>query len=851
MMKFNLLSQWLLQGQWHSHRLQISMVMIAIALGIALGFSIQLINSAAIHEFSSAIRSLSGQSDLQIRAIQPTFDEMLYPKLAQLEGVELVSPVLEIQAAVPGQSDETRNGVLRILGIDVFRAMAMTPDIVGVPAADRNFDTLAIDAIFLSPAAMEWLKVTQDDHLVLRLGTKTVTLRVAGGLVRSNPGQRLAVMDIGAAQWHFDHIGLLSRVDLKLKQSVNLKQFKTSLEKDLSSQYLVAETIGQERRINNMSRAYRINLNVLALVALFTGVFLVFATQFLATLQRRPQLALLRVLGMTKKQILLQILMESSLLGLLGAILGIVLGYGFAISALYFLGGDLGAGFFPDIQPKIEFDPELTLVFLILGISVTLMGSIIPAWEAANARPAQALKSGSEALSMTQLNKPWAATACIILALIFTQLPPIAELPLFGYFAVALLLIGGIAWMPTLAKLFFSLLLKLVNRDSRNVLTLLVLARLSNASHQAAIALGGVLASFSLMVAMAIMVASFRLSIEHWLDHILPADVYVRTELRQDIIGFTRPEQVALANASGIKRIDFIYSQQISLDPSRPSVTLFARPIDKNDPGSVLPLTDDVLPTETLANSDAIPIWVSEAMVDLYDFRVGKQIEFPLGKAPHKYIVAGVWRDYGRQFGAIQMRLSDYQAVSGEFHVNEAAIWLTDDISTQQMMNTLSALPFGEALVFWQPNEIRSLSLKIFDRSFAVTYLLEIIAVLVGLLGVAASFSAQVLTRKKEFGILRHMGLTRRQIIRMLTLEGGFLTSFGITIGFILGGSISLILIFIVNPQSFHWTMQLHIPWSWLALMIISLLFSAALTAFIVGKSAVARQMVQSVKEDW
>ena len=850
-MKRNLLSQWLLQGQWHSHRLQMSMVMIAIALGIALGFSIQLINSAAIHEFSSAIKILSGQSDLQIRAVQPTFDEMLYPKLAQREGVELASPVLEIQAAIPGQLDDTRNGMLKILGIDVFRAMAMTPDIVGVPAEDRNFDTLAIDAIFLSPAAMEWLKVAQGDSLSLRLGTKTVTLRVAGGLVRTNPGQRLAVMDIGAAQWHFDHVGLLSRVDLKLKQSVNLEQFKAALEKELPSQYFVAETIDQEKRINNMSRAYRINLNVLALVALFTGIFLVFATQFLATLQRRPQLALLRVLGMTKKQILLQILKESSLLGLLGALLGIVLGYGFAISALYFLGGDLGAGFFPDIQPQIQFDPWLTLLFLMLGIGVTLMGSITPAWEAANAHPAQALKSGSEALSMTRLNKPWAATACIIIALIFTQLPPVSELPLFGYFAVALLLIGGIAWMPTLAKLFFSLLLAFTNRYPRNVLTQLVLARLSNTSHQAAIALGGVLASFSLMVAMAIMVASFRVSIEHWLDHILPADIYVRTELRQDIIGFTRSEQNALANASGIERIDFIYSQQISLDSSRPSVTLFARPIDKNDPGSVLPLTDDVLPTETLVNSDAIPVWVSEAMVDLYDFQVGKQIELPLGKTLHNYIVAGVWRDYGRQFGAIQMRLSDYQTVSGEFHINEAAVWLTDGVSTQQMMNTLRALPFGEALVFWQPNEIRSLSLKIFDRSFAVTYLLEIIAVLVGLLGVAASFSAQVLTRIKEFGILRHMGLTRGQIIRMLTLEGGLLTGFGIAIGFILGGSISLILIFIVNPQSFHWTMQLYMPWNWLALMIIALLFSAALTAYIVGKSAVARQAVQSVKEDW
>ena len=127
-MKRNLLSQWLLKGQWQSHRLQMVMVIIAIALGIALGFSIQLINSAAIHEFSSAIKSLSGQSDLQVRAVQPTFDEMLYPKLAQREGVELASPVLEIQAAIPSRTDDTRNSMLKILGIDVFRAIAMTPE---------------------------------------------------------------------------------------------------------------------------------------------------------------------------------------------------------------------------------------------------------------------------------------------------------------------------------------------------------------------------------------------------------------------------------------------------------------------------------------------------------------------------------------------------------------------------------------------------------------------------------------------------------------------------------------------------------------------------------------------------
>jgi putative ABC transport system permease protein len=166
-------------------------------------------------------------------------------------------------------------------------------------------------------------------------------------------------------------------------------------------------------------------------------------------------------------------------------------------------------------------------------------------------------------------------------------------------------------------------------------------------------------------------------------------------------------------------------------------------------------------------------------------------------------------------------------------------------------MAALKALPFGESLTFWQPNEIRTISLKIFDRSFAVTYLLELIAVGVGLLGVAASFSAQALRRIKEFGMLRHIGVTRGQIYRMLALEGGLLAGFGILIGFLLGGSISLILIYIVNPQSFHWTMQLHLPWPWLMIMALAMLLAAALTALLAGRQAVSGSVVRAVKEDW
>jgi len=849
-MNFNLLPRWLLLGEWRAHRLQFIVAILAIMLGVALGFSVHLINTAAVSEFTAATKSLSGASDLTVQAAQPTFSESLYPRLIQHEGVAQVSPVLEITVGVPAKSDEQRNSVLKILGVDVFRVAAITPDLVGIPAEDRPFDTLADDAIFLSPAAMEWLSVKQGDSLLLSLGTKSVTLRVAGGLVRAHAGQRIAVMDIGAAQWHFDQVGLLSRIELKLHPGVNHAVFKTLLAEELGAPYLLVESKDQDTRIRNMSRAYRVNLSILAMVALFTGAFLVFSGQVLSTIRRRAQFALLRVLGMTRRQVLRQILLEGGLLGVLGSLLGLILGYLLAALALRFYGADLGAGFFSGLEPKLYLSPMAALLFFTMGVSVTVLGSLVPAWEVAHAHPAPALKSGSEYSALAALRMPRLAYICLLSAVILTQLPPIFDLPVFGYLAVVLLLIGGIAALPYLAGLFFSALLHRVAIKGQGALRTLILARLSNASNLAAIALGGVLASFSLMVAMAIMVASFRVSVDNWLTQVLPADLYLHTPVRQDARGFTPAEQHLIAEYPGIERIDFMRSLQITLDPAKPSVTLLARPIDERAPENILPMTSDVLPPgKILAN--VVPIWVSEAMVDLYAFKVGKQVHLPFIDPSQIFIVAGVWRDYGRQFGAIQMSLSHYQKLTGDDHVSDAALWIKPGTTVEQMALEIRNLPFGEMLKISRPSQIREDSLALFDRSFAVTYLLELIAVGVGLLGVAASFSAQTLTRIKEFGMLRHIGFSRWQIRRMLALEGGLLAGFGITIGFILGVGISLILIFIVNPQSFHWTMELYLPWAWLTLMALAMLGAAALTAFVAGRHAVSGDAIRAVKEDW
>ncbi|NGZ84715.1 ABC transporter permease [Duganella sp. SAP-35] len=847
------LSRWLLLGEWRAHPVRALVAIAAIAVGISLGFAIHLINAAAFNEFSSAIKGLSGVADVQVRGTEPFFDEAVYPMLAQRDGVAVASPVLEFDASVPGQRT-----ALKIIGIDVFRAGYISPDLIGVPAGDNVGDTLADDTLFLSPAAQQWLK-PDAGTLTLQVGTHALQLRVAGSLQRARAGQRIGVMDLGATQWRFDKLGKLSRIDIKLRDGVNRDAFKAQLEQQLQRDYpgrfRVNQPNDEEQNSSNegMSRAYRVNLTVLALVALFTGAFLVFSTQALSVIRRRSQFALLRVLGMDRHRLLRQILIEGLALGIAGSAIGIAAGYGMAAAALHFMGADLGAGFFSGVQPTVRFTPVAAAVYFVLGVAVALLGCAAPALDAARAKPAVALKSGTEEAAMSRLAKAWPSLICISLAALLSQAPPIFELPLFGYLSIALLLIGAISLMPRLAAIVFRYAHRrwsaaTADKPVASPVLTLTLARLANASSQAGIALGGVLSSFSLMVAMAIMVASFRVSLDDWLLRILPADIYVSTASGGATAGLHPQEQAAIAALPGVAGVDFLRTRSVSLASARPPVMLMARNIDAADPGRTLAIVGDVKPP---APGAPAPVWVSEAMVDLYDMHVGKRIALPLNGALHAFQVAGVWRDYARPTGTIQMRLSDYRAITGDNDASGVALTLKPGAKAEDTQQALKQLPFAAALDASVPSEIRVMSMKVFDRSFAITYLLEAIAIIIGLFGVAATFSAQTLARAKEFGMLRHVGVTRRQILSILAIEGGALTGLGIATGFALGWVISLILVFVVNPQSFHWTMQLHLPWPLLATVAGLLLAAAALTALLAGRQSLSGGPIRAVREDW
>ena len=838
----------------------------AVMLGVALAFATHLINASALSEFSTAVRAVNGQPDLELRAAQGTFNESVFEQLASNPQIALASPVLELATyaladpATPG----AKRMALRVVGLDALVVAQLAPALM--PQPSNNADRFALftpASVFLNATALQTLTNT----FKLQSGLQLLDVKVAGRVAAG--GAALAVMDIGAAQEMFGKLGQLTRIDLRLKPGTDRATFVRALQ--LPAGIAVAEPGDAAERVSNLSRAYRVNLTVLALVALFTGAFLVFSVLSLSVAKRAQQFALLGVLGLTGRERLRLVLMESALLGLLGSLMGLLLGTGLAALALRVLGGDLGGGYFAGVAPGLQFSWLAALTYGALGTAAAVVSGWWPACTAQKLPPAQTLKGLGAA--PTQDRAHWISIIFIAFGALLAVAPPIFGIPLAAYASVALLLIGGITALPWLVALLYDRVAPFV---AHQLLPLLAVERARRVRASAAVAVSGVVASLSLAVALTVMVASFRGSVTQWLDVVLPADLYMRTALpagagaAADTVYFTPGFVADIAKVKGVDRVSTLRTTSVSLATSQPAVALIAR--DMSDPSRVLPLVGNPLPVPP----GQIGIYVSEAMVDLYGARPGAAFEpfsasfrslaqsIPELLAPNmiansrssRFFVAGVWRDYARQFGSVVIGKADFERLTGDTRVNDLALWLAPgaDSSEVELAVRAAADQFsgaGGLIEFASTRQIRAISLSIFDRSFAVTYWLQGVAIAIGLFGVAASFSAQVLARRKEFGLLAHLGLTRRQILTVVAGEGAAWTLIGSMAGLALGLVVSAVLVHVVNPQSFHWTMDWVAPWLRLLGLCAAVVVAGTVTAWLAGRAAASQDAVLAVKEDW
>ncbi|MBC7732296.1 MAG: ABC transporter permease, partial [Bacteriovorax sp.] len=844
--------------------------LLAVTLGVALAFSVQLINQSALSEFSSAVRSVNGQPDFELRGQRSGFDEALYERVARHPQVAIASPVIEIDTYAFDERNE-RVG-LKVIGLDALVAAPLSPALMPRPAdaADR-FALLDPGAIFLNAAARRKLGATSLDGRPLRLQTTngSIRLRVQGSIAAGGVGgtdgaggAALAVMDIAGAQAAFGWLGRVSRIDVRLRAGADRATVLRELALPPGIRAAAPDEAAQ--RISNVSRAYRVNLTVLALVALFTGAFLVFSILSLSVAKRLPQLALLGVLGLSGRERMQLVLAESALLGAAGSVLGLALGTGLAATALRLLAGDLGGGYFPGVAPALQFDAGAAAVYGGLGVAAAMVGGWLPARAAQRIAPAQALKGLGASGSAT--GPSWVGPLLLATGVGLSMLPPLAGIPLAAYLSVACLLLGGIACVPA----GVAALLKSVS-PPRHALALLAVERARHQRHTATIAVAGVVASLSLAVALTVMVASFRDAVTQWLGTVLPADLYVRagsSVVAGDVVTLPAdlPRRAALID--GVQRAEAQRVLPLQMAADKPAVVLISRALA--DPAKDLPLVgelvalpvgDDAAAAAAAAASASattpIAVYVSEAMVSLYGAAPGTSLTLPLQQGMNsvatRVFVRGVWRDYARQHGAIAMAREDYQRVTGDRRINDLALWLQPGADGSAVQASLRALASelgldGALLEFASAGEIRTLSLRIFDRSFAVTYWLQAVAIAIGLFGIAASFSAQVLARRKEFGLLAHLGLTRAEVLTVVAVEGAVWTAAGALLGLALGLAVSVVLVKVVNPQSFNWTMDLLLPWARLAGLCAAVVIAGTLTAWLAARQAAGRDMALAGK---
>jgi putative ABC transport system permease protein len=828
----------LARSQLRAHPLQLLATTVAIALGVALGSAVFLVNAAALDEFDQATRRLVGSADIIIRGPPEGFDQQLFVRLAQLPAVSDASPVLELQVTLPGQQ-----APLQLLGLDPFRAAALQPALLAEIGADIT-GLFARDSIILSRAAAQQLQLQRGDALPIVVGGTRSSLQVIGVLSDAIYPEPLGIMDIATAQWSLGRIGRLNRIDLRLRPGVQVSAMRAALSTQLPPGVVAVTPAIERGRAASATRAYRVNLNALALVALLTGAFVVFSTQSLAVLRQRTSLGLLRALGVTRLQLRCALLGQGAAIGAAGSLLGALLGALVAALILRQLGGGLGNRALSAPAAAFALHPLQLAAFALIGTAVACLGAWIPASEAARRPPALAMKAGDAEPSLIRLPTTLPGLLLIGLGTLLAWLPSIGGLPVAGYAAIAALLAGAVLLLPTLMHH-----LSAASARSGHATLDIAIAQLQGSASTATISLAAIIVSFSLMVAMAIMVHSFRNSFDLWLVKLLPADLQLRLGSASDTGLLTAQQQHAIAALPAVARAEFRRVRQVWLRADRAPVALIARDMDAAHAGDSLPL---LRTAQQPAPAGMQPAWISEALQDLYRLQPGERLQLPLDGRLQSLYIAGVWRDYVRSEGSIVIARSGYIAATGDTDANEGSLWRRPQVSAPALAAAVrAALPLGDALELVGSEQLRERSLVLFDRAFAITYALEGIAVAIGLVGVGVAAGASALARRAQFGMLRHIGMLRRQILAMLAIEGVIMSTLSALYGLLLGGALSVILVYVINRQSFRWSIELAVPWQQLGLLSVALIGAAAVTALWSGRAAMSQDAIRAVREDW
>ena len=817
----------------------------AIALGVAMVAAIHWINASALYSFERGVEALSGRSGTAVLPAGGSLDESLLARLRAFPEVAEAYPAVRMELPVAG------GGSLPLLGVDLLRDTGVRGDYLpGLGGDGLAFtDLLERGAVLLGRDVARRLGKGPGDTLRVQHGVGTLALRVVGLLPAEAFWSDGAIMDIATAQWTFGRTGGLDRIDVVLTDAGERAAFARRLRVVAGEAARLSRPGLEARRLDAMTQAYRTNLNVLALVGLLTAAFLVYSLLTLSMRRRRTHFALLRVLGMERRRLTAWLLGEGLVLGLVGSAVGLALGLGLAWAGVTALGGDLGAGYFRDVGARLHAQAGDMLVLGAMGVVAALVGTLAPVLDNVRGAGEAAMRRGAAEgrQGPGPVRRLAAAGGALVVAAALSGLPAWGGLPLAGYAAILLVLGAGLLAAPLALRVMAAALP--VART--HVARLVARAQLLGAPRRSAMAVSAALVSFALLVAMSTMIHSFRGSVVAWLDQILAAELYVRSGPGGQA-AFIPPERWRpVADWAGVRHLEPYRRLQVAWAPAgaqasaEAPVRITARRLDLPEARDAVEVMRGRWPA---AGAEVL---VSEVFARKYGVAPGDTLEVPLGGHARRMTVAGVWRDYSYQWGHLLMHRAAFTDFTGDQRADQLALYLRSEADRQALRARLKdTFADAPAVEIADAAEIRRHSLAVFDRSFAVTYVLVVVAVGVGLIGTLQSLAVQAVERRGELAMLRFLGFRVNDVARAQAWEAALTGAFGGLLGLGVGAVVAVILVKVVNDQSFLWSLPVDFPEPLLAAALVVLIAATAGGGWLLGRAQGRRDPTRAVGEE-
>jgi putative ABC transport system permease protein len=783
-----------------------SLTVLAIALGVAVVLAIDLAGTAAAGSFRSSMETLAGENDLEIVSaggvpenVVGTLNGLPYP-LRITPRIEDYAVVVEGKQTLP------------LIGLDLVAAASEGRASSSFAGADDDWKYLsAMDSIWIG----ESLGRKSGQTLAVLINDQVAIYTVRGVFPDANGNTAAIVMDISGAQSALKRFGRVDRILIRVPQSSSLEEWQRRLAQALPPGVQVRTAGAGTNENRRMLAAFRWNLKLLSYIALIVGAFLIYNTISVSVVRRRAEIGIVRALGASRRLVLAAFVGEATCFGLLGALIGMPLGRLMAGGAVRLMGATVEALYVSNQPGVIALTPVSFFVAMLVGVGVAVASAYSPAREASLVSPVDAMARGRRDYT-THVHKTrdvWIAAAVGLTAAAASRAPAVGGKPLFGYFAALLLICASAFAMPALVDAIAgipSYLLKKV----LGVEAVLASRSLSSSLRRTAVLVGALSTAIAMMTSVGIMVGSFRETVLLWMGDQLPADLYMRpagniAADRHPTISVELTEKIA--QLPGVAAIDRLREYEISYEgmpAGLGSIELNILREYHNADFLSGRRTSDVL--AELRNSNAV--LVSEPFANKHHLRASDSVTLSLGERRATFRVVDVYYDYSSERGSILMDRTVMLRYLPDPAASNLAIYVASNARMEDVRAEIAKAAAGHRVLMFTNRDLRGEALRIFDRTFAITYALEAIAILIAVMGVAGALLALVIDRRRELGLLRFLGAASGQIRKLIVIEAGLIGLLANLGGVALGFALSLILIYVINKQSFGWTIRFHWP---------------------------------------